>query len=206
MERTGWLRVLYLEHYDADAAFRSLLEVIASHPPGLERDPLRILAEQSGLDRLRAQDGSPSGPDLLWEWVQICRRVGPHPLWQTGWGGAVPEIDTRVKVAMEAEWRPWERSRGTARRELLGLVAAELDERLARIEQAALDAGYVRVDKATKRREHLYWLFLHVRHRMTWTAIADLISLERVNAVGTDTVRKAVERIAPSVGVDISDR
>ena len=207
MERTGLLRVLYLEHYDRDEEFRDLLEVIATHPPGLEMAPLRVLAAQSGLDRLRAQDGNPSGPDLLRKWVRARRRSsGSFPLWQPGWGGPVPDIDTRVDIVLAGEWRLSERSRGDARKDLLRLAGAAIDEQLARIERDAKAGGYVPIGRATERDKHIHWLFLRVRHRLTYAEISERVSDETSDALNIHTIRRAVDDIAALVGIDLPGR
>jgi hypothetical protein len=189
------LRIELLSLYDADADVRADLEGLAARQPanrfGTEYDDFDAelvgLGERCGLYRLRGDDGvNVAGVELLRRWALL--RLGPGDLARAGtFGFHPPDLASTAPPPYD----PSLESRQT--------FAERSREYVARVEREAALAGYIFPDTTPRLRDHVRWLFLRIRHGMTWRAIADA----EVVAVQDDAIRQAVGRLALGIGVDI---
>jgi hypothetical protein len=133
-------------------------------------EALSQLARRFGLDRLEpAGRGWPSGgEEAIHNWCGLRARADLQgspwrpPFWMVEAGGAQPDVDGRVEVHIEAEWRPDLESLGKAKERLLVEARRQIERQLADIAARAEAASLTFRDTRPKMREHLGWLFRHV--------------------------------------------
>ena len=153
------------------------------------------MAERFGLDRLRGDDGmNVSGIDILRRWAG--RRLGPGDLVRAATFGSYSLTSTFPVPGRTTRWP------SPAPRSTLACV-----DYADRVEERARDVGLEFRDTTPARRIHVWWLFLRLRHGMTWTAIADRDAArpdaEPDKAQSDAAVRQAVGRLAVDVEVNI---
>lgn len=102
-------------------------------------------------------------------------------------GMRVEIIDERraplVTIAFSNRWDPRSESRAAARRGIVDLLMAELDAKLAAIEATARAAGYDDREGEEIERD-VTWLFMKVRHRLTYGEIVQWTNLKHPDWFG----------------------
>jgi hypothetical protein len=206
------LRFALLRLYDADADFMAGLRQLASEP--VDALACYRFAREFGLDRIGPEvPGWADEPTLEWvaratlatidhpglaaviEWVESARAAGHALRFPTSTGIGVAAPETPEPVTVTVRWDPQSETRAEAERR----AEADVHAALAAIEQAATAAGLRWSDSRAPDIESrdLDWLFLRLRHRLSWQKLAARVSEE------PDMVGPAVREIAKRAGVRV---
>ena len=195
VQRRGLLRVELLRHYAADRDFRAALaDLAARQPPNRYGADYEVfdadlvgLAGRFGLDRLRGDEGTRSGVDMLRRWAEL--KLGPDDLVRAAtYAFRPPEIPDETP----RQYAPWAESREA--------YDGRIREYADRREREAEQAGYDFPDTSPQLSEHIHWLFLRLSGQ-TWARIADGTG----KAYTDDAIRQAVHRVAIHLGVNLGD-
>jgi hypothetical protein len=198
VQRRGLLRVELLRYYAADPDVRAALADLAVRQPadrlGADYDvfdaDLVGLAGRFGLDRLRGDDGTRSGVDMLRLWARL--KLGPDDLMRAATSAfRPPEIPDEIP----RQYDPRSESREAYDRRIY--------EYASRREREAEQEGYDFADTASKLPEHLYWLFLRLRSAMKWDKIADRAGTSRPEGITAAGISGPVHRLAAELGIDL---
>lgn len=194
-ERAAWLRVALLEHFDADAEFRSALRDLHAEVDAWDR--LRDFAARYGLDRMEPDAGGLDGIELLRRWRVTSGPDGPLSS-AFAHGPARPPARVSTTIA----YNPPAESRHDARVRLLARIEELLDEGDA----LATAQGYVLLHMPSRMQDSVRWLYERIRFRWSWKQIADHEQAERPKqALSDSALRKDVTKIAGQAGVRLGN-